>query len=573
MKKILATLLLVGLLLPGALANKALAGEDEIGSTDMLHFVMTVRWGNVLGEVTDKSRTNFDGSISTSEDGEVSLARPLLFERHNEAADRITSRRDPVSWNSLIFGHWDGVRVLVSSRANAEITIETTQGTLTTTARELFSSKKPIIKDVGDGKEIVVKAYPSRKRAFVAKIIWGRPHRDDYEKVPRICDKIISERGDIGDIDDDDSNVLSASPVRCKGFGKEDFSGSLNVEGGVEMKLLRPVRFERNDKITSRGPQEISWNSSIYGGVDGILVKFKLARNATKDTMVTLSFPGQDWSKSISLLRLYHEKNIKSRIKPGYGVFVNLWKPPNRRLLKAKGDPRVYMIEDGLKRPIPSPDVLKENGFDWNEVEETDADELEALPEGDLVAFPDGTLLKGDGPEVFVISDGQRRHVRSAKAFSALGYRWDWIKKVANDQLSLHPLGSPIDEDSEHPEGALIRAEGKPMVYEVKGRRLHPIPSPAVFNSNRLDWNKVLVVKEKQLKRLEIGDVLEPGDGALVREPDGRIYQIDGNKKRWVRTADDFVKAKLRWDKVVNVEPEQIRDIETGEDIVADDLD
>ena len=78
-----------------------------ITSSDaMRHFVIKVRWGNAIGEPEVVTEANFDGSITVSEDAKISLQKKLLFEEHNETADKITSetplnKRRPVS---SIFG-------------------------------------------------------------------------------------------------------------------------------------------------------------------------------------------------------------------------------------------------------------------------------------------------------------------------------------------------------------------------------------------------------------------------------------------------------------------------------------
>jgi len=80
--------LLVGTVPIGnAAANNSESGSGisesgEASSTNqMLHFVMKIRWGNVIGEPVNISESNFDGSVNVSSDARVSLERTLLFER------------------------------------------------------------------------------------------------------------------------------------------------------------------------------------------------------------------------------------------------------------------------------------------------------------------------------------------------------------------------------------------------------------------------------------------------------------------------------------------------------------
>jgi len=83
--------------LPVATAGWIVKGSETSPTNPMLHFVMKVRWGNVIGEPVNISESNFDGSVNVSSSARVSLERTLLFEKHNNTADKITERKNPVS--------------------------------------------------------------------------------------------------------------------------------------------------------------------------------------------------------------------------------------------------------------------------------------------------------------------------------------------------------------------------------------------------------------------------------------------------------------------------------------------
>ena len=82
----------------------------------------------------------------------------------------------------------------------------------------------------------------------------------------------------------------------------QDFSGTLSVtEGG--MAVVRKLRMElvQGDGVLPRtDPKLIEWQSTIYGGVDGILVKIA----APPDATVTLTAAGQTVAKLVSELDL-----------------------------------------------------------------------------------------------------------------------------------------------------------------------------------------------------------------------------------------------------------------------------
>ena len=65
-------------------------------------------------------------------------------------------------------------------------------------------------------------------------------------------------------------------------------------------------------------------------------------------------------------------------------------------------------------------------------------------------------------------------------------------------------------------------------------------------------------------------------DGALVKDPTGKVYKIDQGKKRWVRSRDDFYNAGYKDEDIITVtDATEVNDLKAtaeGSDIVADDL-
>ena len=581
-------------------SGETLDGTETSPTNKMLHFVVSARWGNVIGEPTNSDKSNFDGSVSVSSSARVSLERTLLFERHNlpvptdcsdtdssevlacdvgevYIADSITKRKDPVSWNSIIYGHWDGVKVLVSSPANDSVIIKTNEGTVTMTAQAFYDLSEPYIEDVGEGREIVVKVYPIKDPKYFLKVLWGGTSRADYA--------IRSEEASEVEVSDatvsSDANAVVASSYFKKTINNitwHDASGSFQINGGGEIKLVRPLRFERNDKIIlSNSKERIEWTSYVAQGVDGILTRLNLDADSLDDSdTVTLSFTKADWSKDFNVVDLYHDRMTLAKVADGYGVILQVWKRPNRSLIRVKGDTRVYMIEDGVKQWIPSPAVLESQGLSFDNVEDVDADEAATYGDAEEICYADGSMVREEGTEeVYVIADGEKKHITDPTAFAALGYKWGNVVVVKPGALSFYRLRTAMRSNSVHPEGALIREEGTNTVYLIEGGKKKPISSLNIFNARRLSWNKVLVVNKAQMNKFQLGATLKYPDGALVKDPDGKVYIMDKGEKRWVRSGDDLTGAGYSAEDIIEVtDPTEVADLEEtveGYDIVADD--
>lgn len=105
----------------------------------------------------------------------------------------------------------------------------------------------------------------------------------------------------------------------------------------------------------------------------------------------------------------------------------------------------VYFVYAGLKYPLWGKELLSIN-FPKKKVIPTKSQELDGWPTGEPIKIKDGELVKATGdPAVYVISNGQRLPIASGEAFVGLGYKWEQIKIVSEKVLSLHPKGDILD--------------------------------------------------------------------------------------------------------------------------------
>lgn len=542
---------------------------EAITSNDMLHFKVKVRWGNVIGDPTTITQANFKGSVSVDDASRVSLENTLRFENHTADADKITDKTDTkISWNSLIYNDWDGVMATVSAPANSYVTIDTSLDSasgyatgstyqIKKTAQELYSSSDEIIQDVGSGREVVVKSYKvSKHPSYFLKIYWGKIERSGYS------DECVPGQARKGTCT---TPLLNAQ-------------GSFKIDSGGKLKLMKTLRFEAGDSITSKSDTEVKWNSVLYGGIDGILVDLKLnADELDSSDTVTINFDkhaAAGFPKSYSIVDLYHNGITKDVItSDGYGVAFQVWKRPNKAVIKVKGKPTVYVIEDGIKMPIQSPTVLASNGLSFGDVEEVDQEEADTYANGEALNYADGTMVREENkPEVYVIANGEKKHILDPIAFADLGYNWGNVIVVPANSLGIFKKATAMNSNSTHPEGALIRVEGTPTVYVVEGGKRIPISDIQLFNARKYDWNKVLVVKNNQVAKFSVSTQLTYPDGSLIRDKGGKVYVVDHGKKRWIRSAEDLTKGGYEKEKILDIDNTASDQLSEGEDVVADDI-
>lgn len=117
-------------------------------------------------------------------------------------------------------------------------------------------------------------------------------------------------------------------------------------------------------------------------------------------------------------------------------------------LIKGAG-PEVFVLEDGKKRWIHSLDVFEARGLDWADVHTVDARYLATFPDG----RPVYQLLKcPDSPHVYRIEDGHKRWIKDVPTLQAEGHVWEDVETWPCHGLADIPFGPPIPEDAGWPD-------------------------------------------------------------------------------------------------------------------------
>lgn len=128
--------------------------------------------------------------------------------------------------------------------------------------------------------------------------------------------------------------------------------------------------------------------------------------------------------------------------------------------------------------------------------------------------FSNGTLIRGSGPEVYVLEYGLKRWIFTPLIFKNLFYDWNKIKIVADEILNSFPSGNKIS--NVFSDGALVRSEISPKVYLYDNGKLRWVPDPYIFNSNDFSWENINIIPDKKIKAYKIGADIKAGEFLLL---------------------------------------------------------
>jgi len=221
---------------------------------------------------------------------------------------------------------------------------------------------------------------------------------------------------------------------------------------------------------------------------------------------------------------------------------------PDKALIK---DPngRVFYIEGGRKHWVTSGGLFTALGFQWKNVKAKDANYIASILDGANKTYPNGVLLKGSGPAVYLIENGQKRPFLSDKIFAGLGYKNVKIINAADEELILYPEGVFVG----YKDGTIVKGSGQ-AVYFLKGSQKLSFVSAEEFLNLGYNWKNVLTIPDSELDQYQSGGDIKYPDGTLVQmKGDDNVYQVKTGIANLIPDAATFKKLKLSWAKILKI--------------------
>src|SRR3989338_4577794 len=117
---------------------------------------------------------------------------------------------------------------------------------------------------------------------------------------------------------------------------------------------------------------------------------------------------------------------------------------PQGALLQHTTTGGVYYVQNGLKHPIPTREIWRIRFPDYPLLPSSE-EELNAFTTGEDVTFLDGTLVGINGEStIYVISEGMRRPITNESVFIGFGWNWDDVIWTDKASVEMHPMGEEI---------------------------------------------------------------------------------------------------------------------------------
>jgi hypothetical protein len=127
------------------------------------------------------------------------------------------------------------------------------------------------------------------------------------------------------------------------------------------------------------------------------------------------------------------------------------------------------------------------------------------LPPSSSLIIRDGLVLKGDGPEIYVLENNKLRWVSSLQAFEHKRLKWDQVHIVEDSFLAQFEKGQPIH--------VLVKCASSPHIYRLEGEQKRWIKDIATFTAEGHVWEDVRIVPCEYLRGLPDGATIPEGAG------------------------------------------------------------
>ncbi len=233
-------------------------------------------------------------------------------------------------------------------------------------------------------------------------------------------------------------------------------------------------------------------------------------------------------------------------------------------LLKAIGDKGVWLIQNGERRPFLSKNVFLAR-FNFSKVKEVPLKELEKYPTGKTVEFPNYSLLQAPNNGIYLLVDGLKRPIISEKIFKEIGFNFEEVIKVDWQDLSSYSTGPAVT--TPYPTGALLQNILTGDLYWVKDKIKQPILITEIREINFPHY-RVIRVEPKKIENFVLGEPIKFRDGTLIKSKQrSTVYLVSAGKKLPIADPETFVVLGYHWSEIVSVPDEHLSLYEIGETI------
>ncbi|MEY3471321.1 MAG: hypothetical protein RLZZ223_671 [Candidatus Parcubacteria bacterium] len=142
----------------------------------------------------------------------------------------------------------------------------------------------------------------------------------------------------------------------------------------------------------------------------------------------------------------------------------------SRSLVSPVGSSAVYVVDEtGDFRYIPSPFVFEKLRYRWSEIIKIPARSFNKYKTGANAIFKDGEVVSYNG-SVYLIANGKKRPISSPNIYFALGYKWSDVIPLRLNEFIQYPFGTAITDIQNELYNIITVNDGDDIVVNLNGK-------------------------------------------------------------------------------------------------------
>ena len=228
---------------------------------------------------------------------------------------------------------------------------------------------------------------------------------------------------------------------------------------------------------------------------------------------------------------------------------------PDETLIKREDNDKIYYIEDKMRREITSSTLMSVLGFDFNSVVSVNNDEFNHFPESRTMKYPNNSLIRSaDSPSIYLIENEKKKEFTSAVLFETAGYKWNNVIDIDNNEINQYPNDGKVL----YPDGFLVKSKDAPEIYFLESEKRRKITSAVLFENLGYNWNDVISINSDEIKDYPIGKDMTYPDGTLIKR-DGFpvIFKIENGKRKEFTSMTLFEATNSKWADIISLSKDE----------------
>lgn len=224
----------------------------------------------------------------------------------------------------------------------------------------------------------------------------------------------------------------------------------------------------------------------------------------------------------------------------------------NNALLQAKGEPGVWLIQNGKKRAFLTRGALTSR-FDPNKIIMVNKSDLDRYPIGDPIKFPQYSLVKSPKGNIFLLVDDKKRGIVNYEVFRKIGFNPEEIIDASWQEIDAYEEGDPITATSSYPTGALLQDKKTGGVYYVTDGTKAPIWDKILLKT-KFKYRSITPVSPEKLASYTTVEPAIFGDGELIKSDNSpAVYIVENKYRRPFVSGELFEKLGYKWSNVISI--------------------